>query len=123
MAELAVGDYEQLRLLEGSLWRAETRFDRDYMERILAAGFSEFGRSGRVYSRADTLAVPGGAIEAHLRDVAVQAIRSDVALVTDVSEVRGDDGAVEVGNRSSIWVRELDDWQLRFHQGTPVPDA
>lgn len=31
MAELAVGEYEQLRLLEDSLWRAETRFDRDYM--------------------------------------------------------------------------------------------
>ena len=123
MAELAVAEYEQLRLLEGSLWRAETRFDLDYMERILAPDFSEFGRSGRIYSRADTLAVPGGAIEAHLREVAVQPIRSDVALVTYVSEVRRDDGTVEVGNRSSIWVREQDDWQLRFHQGTPVPDA
>ena len=42
MAELAVGDYERLRLLEDSLWRAETRFDRDYMERILDPDFSEF---------------------------------------------------------------------------------
>ena len=123
MTEPTVGDYEQLRLLEDSLWRAETRFDRDYMERILAPDFFEFGRSGRVYSRADVLAVPGQAIKARLRGFAVQPTSSDVALVTYVSEVRRDDGTVELGNRSSIWTRGPDNWQLRFHQGTPVLNA
>jgi hypothetical protein len=113
-------DPEDLRLLEESLWRTETRFDRDYMERILASDFVEFGRSGRVYSRAAILALPRQPIEARLRDFAVRAAGSDLALVTYVSEVRREDGTVELGNRSSLWGRVADGWQLRFHQGTPV---
>lgn len=120
MAECEVADREGLRRLEDSLWRPETRFDRDYMERILAADFVEFGRSGRVYSRDDILELPSRAIDARLRDFAVQAIGRDVALVTYVSAVSRDDGTIELGNRSSIWTRDRDRWQLRFHQGTPT---
>ena len=50
---------DELIELEHALWRAETRFDDEFMERILADDFGEFGRSGRVYARADTLAVDG----------------------------------------------------------------
>ncbi|MCB1181769.1 MAG: hypothetical protein KDK55_07125 [Chlamydiia bacterium] len=38
---------ETLRKLEESLWIASTRFDFNYMNRILAHDFFEFGRSGR----------------------------------------------------------------------------
>ena len=30
------------------------------------------------------------------------------------------DGEARRGRRSSIWVRQDDHWQLRFHQGTPI---
>jgi hypothetical protein len=46
---------DQLRRLEESLWHAETRFDRDYMNKVLAPDFLEFGRSGRVHRREDIL--------------------------------------------------------------------
>jgi len=109
---------DELIALEHALWRADTRFDAAFMEWILADDFGEFGRSGRVYARADTLAVKGDAIDARLRDIEVDLIAEDVALVTYVSEVRHE--AIDLANRSSLWVRRNDRWQLRFHQGTPT---
>lgn len=113
-------DEDRLRELEESLWRAETRFDKGYMDRILAPDFFEFGRSGRVYTREQILAAPPQAIDAKLplEGFAVHPIVPNVVLVTYVSEVTYDD--VELGNRSSLWSKTDAGWQLRFHQGTPV---
>ena len=51
-------DADLLRSLEESLWIPAMRFDRDHLEALLAPGFFEFGRSGRVWMRADVLATP-----------------------------------------------------------------
>jgi len=111
-----------LRDLEESLWRAETRFDRAHMERVLAPDFVEFGRSGRTYSRADTLASPavpiGGALP--LEEFAVRELDRDTVLVTYVSRVG--DAHPDLANRASIWSRSAGGWRLRFHQGTPRAD-
>lgn len=116
-------DVETLRKLEESLWVAETRFDRQYMERVLAPGFFEFGRSGRVYTREETLSAPGHEINARLplRNFKVTYVSEGVALVTYISEVQYE--TLEVGNRSSLWVLTADGWQLKFHQGTRVEKA
>ncbi len=111
-------DHQALIELEWALWRAETRFDADFMERTLASDFLEFGRSGRVYARADTLAIKGDSIKAKLRDVEVSMLAADVALLTYVSEVQHEQ--LDLANRASIWVRRDGRWQLRFHQGTPT---
>ncbi|MCL4540123.1 MAG: DUF4440 domain-containing protein [Bacteroidetes bacterium] len=110
-----------LRRLEESLWKRETRFDREYMERILSPDYIEFGRSGRIYNREETLTVPDQEINAclPLADFRVIQITSEVVLITYTSEVKYN-RAVLVGNRSSIWVKTEKGWQLRFHQGTPV---
>ena len=118
---LSAEEHDQLRWLEESLWRAETRFDRDHMNEVLAPDFLEFGRSGRVYRREDTLDVPAQSGDATLplAKFAVRSIAADVALVTYVSEVTY--GQVkEVANRSSLWSRHAGGWRIRFHQGTPV---
>jgi len=119
--EITDGDYQQLRELEESLWRAERRFDRDYMDATLAPDFFEFGRSGRVYDRSDSLDVESGAIHATLPlpQFAARLIARDVVLVTYVSEVTYG-GALERANRSSLWSRHASGWRLRFHQGTPA---
>ena len=62
--ELTAEDRELLQRLEEELWREETRFDVSRMEEIIAEDFLEFGRSGRIYQRADTLSVPSTPIEA-----------------------------------------------------------
>jgi hypothetical protein len=66
----------EFRGLEESMWRAETRFDHAYLERVLHPNFFEFGRSGRIWARQDTLAMEPGEIEARfpLPDFAVHPI-------------------------------------------------
>ena len=111
----------QLRGLEESLWRSETRFNPDFMERILADEFFEFGRSGRVYQRQETLDIPSQpVIDAKLpfADLSVQRVSAEVVLITYVSEVVYD-GVTELANRSSLWRRSAQGWQILFHQGTP----
>jgi DNA-binding MarR family transcriptional regulator len=109
-----------LRTLEESMWRAETRFDPDHMERLLSPEFFEFGRSGRIYTREEIIGMRGGAVPVifPLLDFKVTAIDPQVALVTYVSEVRRN--GVERGNRSSLWRKTPAGWEMTFHQGTAV---
>jgi ribonuclease HI len=114
---------QEFRDLEESMWRAETRFDRGYLERVLHPDFSEFGRSGRIWTRAETIGMESGEIDAvlPLSDFTVSQLGEDTVLVTYRSIVRH--AELDYANRSSIWVRDGDAWRLRFHQGTPVhPD-
>ena len=50
-------EYARLKLLEENLWKSNFRFDMAQMDRVLAPDFFEFGRSGRIYRRTDTLDV------------------------------------------------------------------
>lgn len=111
-------DVNQLRILEESLWRAETRFDIDYMKSILMPDFFEFGRSGRIYTRQETLEIKAQDIHAKLPLKNFQAhwIDCNTTLTTYISEITDDE--LEIGNRSSIWVKTETGWRLRFHQGT-----
>lgn len=111
-------DHDVVREREESLWRAETRFDGAYMERVLHPEFVEFGRSGRVYTREQALAVEPVALDVQVRDFAVHQVADEVVLVTYRSVVRSGDQAL-TGRRSSLWVRQGEAWLLRFHQGTP----
>ena len=86
------------------------------MDEVLAPDFLEFGRSGRCYDKAATLAMAGELIDARLTRLTVTSLAPDVALVTYVSEVVYDQ--VQRSNRSSLWVRHGSAWRLRFHQGT-----
>lgn len=110
---------ELLRELEEELWRAETRFDRARMEQLFAEDFFEVGRSGRVYSREELLAVTGSEIDAvlPLPNMAIRYLAPGVAQITYNSLVTCN-GKVERGRRSSIWSLDADTWRLRFHQGT-----
>jgi hypothetical protein len=118
--ELSKQDFELLERLEEELWREETRFDEKRMREIIAPDFIEFGRSGRIYMREDSLAAPRQPIDAvlPLPDFGARLLHPDVAQVTYNSAVTYD-GAVQYARRSSIWSRTPSGWVLRFHQGTP----
>ena len=118
-------DHDLLERLEEELWREDTRFDLARMNEVIAPDFFEFGRSGRVYRREDTLGVTPQPIEARfpLQDFRARLIAPDVAQVTYNSAIKYS-GVYEYGRRSSIWSRAPTGWVLRFHQGTPFdPDA
>jgi hypothetical protein len=112
---LGAGTVDQLTELEHAMWNPSMRGDRSWMDAHLADDFTEFGYSGRSYSRAETLDLPVGTIEATLEDLAISAVGRDAAVVTYRSvEPRG------AANRASIWRRVAGQWRLGFHQGTPV---
>lgn len=118
--ELSKQDRAVLKRLEEELWREETRFDGERMSDIIAPDFLEFGRSGRIYRREDSLAVPRQPIDAvlPLPDFDARLLHPDIAQVTYNSAVTYD-GVVQHARRSSIWSRTSSGWVLRFHQGTP----
>ncbi len=120
--KLTEEDVDELRLLEESLWRAETRFDPQLMDRTFADDFIEFGRSGRRYERCEMIfeQIPDARIDANLPliDYTLALIAPNVALATYTSEVRYA-GTIEKGRRSSLWIRTEGQWKLCFHQGTP----
>jgi hypothetical protein len=113
--QLGLGTVARLTALEQAMWDDETRGDREWMDAHLTDDFTEFGYSGRTWTRADILEQEVGTIDATLSDVSVRAAGRDAALVTYVSEQpRG------VANRASLWRRVRGRWLLAFHQGTPA---
>ena len=115
---LGPGDVEALTALEAAMWDHATRGDRTWMDRHLTGDFTEFGYSGRSYTRADILDLPIGPIEATLTDIEVRSAGRDAALVTYRSvEPRA------AAHRASLWRRVAAEWLLAFHQGTPAVRA
>lgn len=120
-----ISDEDRIKLqkLEEDLWLEQTRFNRSYMEDVMASDFFEFGRSGRIHSRESCLSSARVPINATipLKELNIRLLTSDVAQVTYTSEVTYD-GVMEKGRRSSIWSRSGEGWKLRFHQGTAFHD-
>ena len=112
-------EFEVLLRLEQSLWCPETRYNLGHQEKIFAASFVEFGRSGQRYTRAELISASGRQFEAEVSEFQVRLLSDNVALLTYVSSFKAD-GEIEISNRCSLWVRDGTTWQLHFHQGTPA---
>ncbi len=114
-------DYQKLKILEEGLWQTEFRFDKAWMENILAPDFFEYGMSSRVYQRQETLDIPSVDIVSliPLRNFNVRLLDINVAQVTYISTVKYNEKEY-VALRSSLWCRYGKDWKLKFHQGTPL---
>ena len=112
-----------LRHLEELLHTDTVRHNPEKLEALLHPEFTEFGRSGTRYNRAQIIASlleesPLPAI--HASDYAVAQLADDVALLTYTSaHVNEAGGRYRETYRSSIWVWNGRTWQMRFHQGTP----
>jgi len=117
--ELSHDDALLLQAMEEAMWRAETRFDRPYMEAVLAPGYVEVGQSGRIYTREQVLDAPYQEIDVilPLTDFRVEAVCSHGAMVLYTAMPKH--GARGAAHRCSVWSRE-DRWRLRYHQATPV---
>ena len=123
--QMATDDLLQhLRELEVALHHPEVRRDAIRLEELLHDSFSEFGRSGRSYSRADILEllsheVPQGTIWS--QDFTVAEVAESIALLTYKSGYIDANGELAHHTlRSSLWQRTSRGWQMRFHQGTPT---
>jgi len=111
----------QLERLERLLMDPAVRRDRARVAELLAEEFTEFGASGRVWTRKAILDLL--ATEEYTPPVvekfSCRELAEDVALAT-YRAVRADaaTGARAVTLRSSVWVRQSGAWRMVFHQGT-----
>jgi hypothetical protein len=119
---LSPEDHALLTRLEESMWIEATRFDESFMQDALASDFFEFGRSGRMHMRDAVLSATRHVIGIvlPLRELQVRLLDENTAQITYISET-GSAGVRLLARRSSIWSKTSQGWQLRFHQGTPIP--
>lgn len=113
-----------LRQLETELHQPATRGDRQRLDGLLHDEFLEFGRSGGVYSKAETLSdlpeeVAAGTIWA--QDFSLRLLAPGVAMLNYRSACRMAQGRLERHTlRTSIWTLTERGWRMTFHQGTPT---
>jgi hypothetical protein len=118
--QLLATDIAELTRLEEAMWIAATRFDPAFQQERFAPDFFEFGRSGRIYARAQAVHTGSAEIKARLPldGLRIRRLDESTAQITYNSHVEYD-GVVEHARRSSIWTRTDKGWVMRFHQGTP----
>jgi hypothetical protein len=116
---------DTLRKLEVETHQPHVRADHRKLGRLLHPNFLEVGRSGALYSRDSVLAEfsdqppPYGVWS---QDFQVASPTEGLALLIYRSAHVADDGTLERHTlRASLWQSTGRGWQLRFHQGTPVP--
>ena len=108
-------DEDQVVALERSLLTDEVRSDPAAVAALLDPGWSEVGRSGRLWTREDLLASIGPLPEpVELEVLGVDRVADGVLLLRWRSVSRSGDNAL----RSSLWVRSGGSWRQRYHQGT-----
>jgi hypothetical protein len=103
--------------LECSLLNPEVRQSKDLLDTYIADEFIEFGSSGTIYNKADTInSLP---IEKQrtidVLNFQINALAENVILATYVSLENGSSTL-----RSSIWRNTNAHWEMVFHQGTKV---
>jgi len=119
--------HDQLRALEASHMLAPVRASPSHLEALLHPEFTEIGASGKLHTRADTLAqLPLESqaqpeIEFTMANFKAQQIAPGLALTTyTTTRTNPDTQTTTKARRSSIWKREANTWRLYFHQGTPT---
>ncbi len=119
--------HDQLHALEASHLLGPVRASRSHLEALLHPEFTEIGASGKLHTRADTLAhLPQESqaqpeLELTLADFKAQQLTPGLALTTyTTTRTNPDTHTTTQARRSSIWKREANTWRLFFHQGTPV---
>jgi hypothetical protein len=92
----------------------------DVLSKLLADDFIEVGSSGRCFDKTEV--IQALQIESTEKfdasDFRVRFLAEGVALVTYI--VVRSNGLASSSFRSSLWVQKSGDWQMVFHQGTPI---
>ena len=105
--------------LELSLLNASTRCSIEKINALVADDFYEFGSSGKIWHKPDLLKL------LPLEDQVITTINDFNAVSLSSNVIIATYRLVRAGNaslRSSIWRSENGNWQIIFHQGTPVSE-
>ncbi len=111
--------------LETSLLKPEIRSSASDLDLLLADDFREFGSSGEMYDKnlilerlpKDTQASP---VEFLVSDFQIQELAENIILTTFKTDKISPDKGHTFALRASIWRKTNGNWQMIFHQGTPI---
>ncbi len=115
-------EFEHIIELEKKLHISTNRQNMDFLMEILHADFFEFCRSGISTDKADTLAslVEEQPKQIYSENYTAAYLNENTVLLTYLSFELKDSAKTRQTNRSSLWLKNsANQWQLRFHQGTP----
>ncbi len=108
--------------LETSLHKKEVRNSPEKVASLIADDFIEFGKSGGIFNKQDTiegLKNENVDLEVVVSDFIVRELSPEIVLVTYTASMLDNDKITTVfTNRSSIWIFRDNRWQMTFHQGT-----
>lgn len=113
---------DELTALENSLFLYKNCKDSDYLDRILHEDFMEFGTSGKIYHKKETIDLLMSVTEDRpivIHYPKVRLLPGGQWLLHYISENK-ETGSYS--NRTSIWIKD-DNIKLYFHQGTPAQKA
>jgi hypothetical protein len=114
---------EQLIALEKALSDAQKKHDRDFYKRTLTDDFVSVGTDGKVHPREEILGdLPSTQLsEYRPYNIQVVPLNEGAAVVTYDAIVRMehyDDETPRYQHISSVWVKQGDQWRLKFQQAT-----
>jgi hypothetical protein len=116
-----MNDFSIIFELERQLHSSEVRTNPSKIDLLLAPDFYEFGSSGKVWTREETLKslqAEDGETKIESRDYKAMPLAEDVVLITYVSTRLFEGKVSQEFLRSSIWRKYLGHWKMEFHQGT-----
>lgn len=113
------GRFRAVRAAELALLDPHVRRDAARVDELLHPDFSEIGRSGRLWNRAEIIAALGreeGRIVPEADEWAFDAVAPDLVLVTYRLRTQGG-----TSRHASLWDVGGSSPRIRFHQGTVLP--
>lgn len=116
---------EQLLNLEIELHQHDTRSNLSRIDQLIHSSFIEIGYSGNTYSKKEILHLLLSEAEPTYtvwsQDYQFIELSKDIVQVI-YKEARVDEQGKLSRHviRTSIWQKELDNWQIRFHQASPI---
>lgn len=114
---------DTIEALEEELLQEETRRSESRLRELLADGFIEFGSSGIISDKKDALGYLPTSPPADFKvyDFETRILSPDCVLATyRVEKTDKASGEIHLSLRSSLWQKRAGDWQMIFHQGTPL---
>ena len=114
---------DQLTSLEKALPEAQKKHDRDFYNRTLTDDFISIGTDGKVHPKSEIMGdFPSTQLaEYRIYNMQVVPLNDDAAVVTYdviVRMVHYDDETPRYQHVSSVWVKQGDQWKLKFQQAT-----
>ena len=108
--------------LETSLLRQEVRTSVESLNILIADDFIEYGSSGLIYDKKNILErLPQGVSPTYnLYDFQCINLSENIVQTRFKTERTNLDNTMATSLRTSLWRKSGNNWQIFFHQGTPI---